>query len=382
MTSAQSSNSTFPETDFNLLEDSEDADNHTSEPTATRLSLQFQLDESYLGQRIDQAAALVWNEFSREKLKQWIKDGHLLVNGNNVKPKYKCEGNELLTLEAELEIQTASQPENIPLDIIYEDDDIIVINKTVGMVVHPGAGNGSGTLVNALLYHYPKSNELARAGLVHRIDKDTSGLLVVAKNLEAQFSLSKQLAKKTVYRIYDLVVYGNIVAGGTIDEPIKRHPVDRVKMAILPGGKEAVTHYNVKERFKDFTRVQAQLETGRTHQIRVHFSYIGYGLVGDPVYISRVRVPAGASEELADTLRSFKRQALHAAKLGLVHPRTGENMMFEAPWPEDFKRLIEVLRQGNAAYEFINTGKLTCSLFQGFHQVYMQDRHVSGIQVH
>ncbi|MEN8293160.1 MULTISPECIES: 23S rRNA pseudouridine(1911/1915/1917) synthase RluD [Acinetobacter] len=350
MTSAQSSNSTFPETDFNLLEDSEDADNHTSEPTATRLSLQFQLDESCLGQRIDQAAALVWNEFSREKLKQWIKDGHLLVNGNNVKPKYKCEGNELLTLEAELEIQTASQPENIPLDIIYEDDDIIVINKTVGMVVHPGAGNGSGTLVNALLYHYPKSNELARAGLVHRIDKDTSGLLVVAKNLEAQFSLSKQLAKKTVYRIYDLVVYGNIVAGGTIDEPIKRHPVDRVKMAILPGGKEAVTHYNVKERFKDFTRVQAQLETGRTHQIRVHFSYIGYGLVGDPVYMSRVRVPAGASEELADTLRSFKRQALHAAKLGLVHPRTGENMMFEAPWPEDFKRLIEVLRQENAAY--------------------------------
>lgn len=350
MTSAQSSNSTFPETDFNLLEDSEDADNHTSEPTATRLSLQFQLDESCLGQRIDQAAALVWNEFSREKLKQWIKDGHLLVNGNNVKPKYKCEGNELLTLEAELEIQTASQPENIPLDIIYEDDDIIVINKTVGMVVHPGAGNGSGTLVNALLYHYPKSNELARAGLVHRIDKDTSGLLVVAKNLEAQFSLSKQLAKKTVYRIYDLVVYGNIVAGGTIDEPIKRHPVDRVKMAILPGGKEAVTHYNVKERFKDFTRVQAQLETGRTHQIRVHFSYIGYGLVGDPVYMSRVRVPAGASEELADTLRSFKRQALHAAKLGLVHPRTGENMMFEAPWPEDFKRLIEVLRQENSAY--------------------------------
>ncbi|EXE57762.1 23S rRNA pseudouridine(1911/1915/1917) synthase RluD [Acinetobacter sp. 1239920] len=350
MTSAQSSNSTFPETDFNLLEDSEDADNHTSEPTATRLSLQFQLDESYLGQRIDQAAALVWNEFSREKLKQWIKDGHLLVNGNNVKPKYKCEGNELLTLEAELEIQTASQPENIPLDIIYEDDDIIVINKTVGMVVHPGAGNGSGTLVNALLYHYPKSNELARAGLVHRIDKDTSGLLVVAKNLEAQFSLSKQLAKKTVYRIYDLVVYGNIVAGGTIDEPIKRHPVDRVKMAILPGGKEAVTHYNVKERFKDFTRVQAQLETGRTHQIRVHFSYIGYGLVGDPGYMSRVRVPAGASEELADTLRSFKRQALHAAKLGLVHPRTGENMMFEAPWPEDFKHLIEVLRQENAAY--------------------------------
>ncbi len=350
MSQAQSSNSNVPETDFNLLEDSEDADNHTSDSTATRLSLQFQLDESYLGQRIDQVAALVWNEFSREKLKQWLKDGHLLVNGNTVKPKYKCEGNELLTLDVELEVQTKSLPENIPLNVVYEDDDIIVINKPVGMVVHPGAGNTSGTLVNALLYHYPKSAELARAGLVHRIDKDTSGLLVVAKNLEAQFSLSKQLAKKSVYRLYDLVVYGNMIAGGTIDEPIKRHPVDRVKMAVLPGGRDAVTHYNVKERFQHFTRVQARLETGRTHQIRVHFSYLGFGLVGDQVYMNRVRVPAGASELLADTLRSFKRQALHATKLGLIHPRSGEEMMFEAPWAEDFAQLIEVLRSENQAY--------------------------------
>ncbi|MCT8089006.1 23S rRNA pseudouridine(1911/1915/1917) synthase RluD [Acinetobacter sp. ANC 4216] len=350
MSQAQSSNSNFPETDFNLLEDSEDADNHTSDSTATRLSLQFQLDESYLGQRIDQVAALIWNEFSREKLKQWLKDGHLLVNGNTVKPKYKCEGNELLTLDVELEVQTKSLPENIPLNVVYEDDDIIVINKPVGMVVHPGAGNTTGTLVNALLYHYPKSAELARAGLVHRIDKDTSGLLVVAKNLEAQFSLSKQLAKKSVYRLYDLVVYGNIIAGGTIDEPIKRHPVDRVKMAVLPGGRDAVTHYNVKERFQHFTRVQARLETGRTHQIRVHFSYLGFGLVGDQVYMNRVRVPAGASELLADTLRGFKRQALHAAKLGLIHPRSGEEMMFEAPWAEDFAQLIEVLRSENKAY--------------------------------
>jgi len=248
MSQAQSSNSNFPETDFNLLEDSEDADNHTSDTTATRLALQFQVDETYLGQRIDQVAAIVWSDFSREKLKQWIKDGNLLVNGQPVKPKYKCDGFETLTLNVELEAQTRSLPEDIPLDIIYEDDDIIVVNKPVGMVVHPGAGNSSGTLVNALLHHYPKSAELARAGLVHRIDKDTSGLLVVAKNLEAQFSLSRQLEKKSVYRVYDLVVYGNIIAGGTIDEPIKRHPVDRVKMTVLPGGKDAVTHYNVKER--------------------------------------------------------------------------------------------------------------------------------------
>ncbi|MCL6232734.1 MULTISPECIES: 23S rRNA pseudouridine(1911/1915/1917) synthase RluD [Acinetobacter] len=350
MSQAQSSNSNFPETDFNLLEDSEDADNHTSDSTATRLSLQFQLDESYLGQRIDQVSALVWTDFSREKLKQWLKEGHLLVNGNTVKPKYKCEGTELLTLDVELEAQTRSLPEDIPLNIVYEDDDIMVINKPVGMVVHPGAGNSTGTLVNAILHHYPKSSELTRAGLVHRIDKDTSGLLVVAKNLESQFSLSKQLAKKSVYRIYDLIVYGNIIAGGTVDEPIKRHPVDRIKMAVLPGGKDAVTHYNVKERFQNFTRVQARLETGRTHQIRVHFTYIGHGLVGDQVYVPRVRMPAGASMLLDDTLRGFKRQALHAVKLGLVHPRTGEDMMFEAPWPEDFNQLVEVLRSENKAY--------------------------------
>ena len=350
MSQAQSSNSNFPETDFNLLEDSEDADNHTSSSTATRLSLQFQLDETYLGQRIDQVAATIWSDFSREKLKQWLKEGHLLVNGNSVKPKYKCEGFELLTLEVELEAQTRSLPEDIPLDIVYEDEDIIVVNKPVGMVVHPGAGNSSGTLVNALLHHYPKSAELTRAGLVHRIDKDTSGLLVVAKNLEAQFSLSKQLAKKTVYRVYDLIVYGNVIAGGTVDEPIKRHPVDRVKMAVLPGGKDAVTHYNVKERFQHFTRIQARLETGRTHQIRVHFSYIGFGLVGDPVYMPRVRVPAGATELLDETLRGFRRQALHAAELGLKHPRTGDEMLFKAPWPADLATLVDVLRTENKAY--------------------------------
>ena len=350
MAQAQSSDPNFPETDFNLLEDSEDADNHTSSSTATRLSLQFQLDETYLGQRIDQVAATIWSDFSREKLKQWLKEGHLLVNGNSVKPKYKCEGFELLTLEVELEAQTRSLPEDIPLDIVYEDDDIMVVNKPVGMVVHPGAGNSSGTLVNALLHHYPKSAELTRAGLVHRIDKDTSGLLVVAKNLEAQFSLSKQLAKKTVYRVYDLIVYGNVIAGGTVDEPIKRHPVDRVKMAVLPGGKDAVTHYNVKERFQHFTRIQARLETGRTHQIRVHFSYIGFGLVGDPVYMPRVRVPAGATELLDETLRGFRRQALHAAELGLKHPRTGEEMLFKAPWPADLATLVDVLRTENKAY--------------------------------
>ncbi|SNQ29147.1 23S rRNA pseudouridine1911/1915/1917 synthase [Acinetobacter apis] len=351
MTSTKYSHSNFTETDFNSIEESDDdADNHTSAPTATHLSLQVQLDEQYAGLRVDQVAATVWPDFSREKLKQWMKDGHLLLNGNQVKPKYRCEGDETLALDVVFEQQTYSQPENIPLDIIYEDDDILVIDKPVGMVVHPGAGNPSGTLINAILYHVPKAAELSRAGLVHRIDKDTSGLLVVAKTLEAQFSLSQQLANKSVYRVYDLIVYGNVIAGGTIDEPIKRHPVDRIRMTVLPGGRDAVTHFNVKERFQHFTRVQAQLETGRTHQIRVHFSYIGFGLVGDPVYMSRVRVPAGASTRLAETLRGFRRQALHAAKLGLIHPRTQKEMQFEAAWPEDFKHLVEVLREDNKAY--------------------------------
>lgn len=350
MTSAQSSNSASLNSDLMIDEEIMDADNHNSDLSATRLDLSIQLDNSYYGLRIDQVAAMVWADFSREKLKQWMKEGHLLVNGQIVKPKYRCEGDETLTLQVELEAQISSQPENIPLDIIYEDDELMVINKPVGMVVHPGAGNPTGTLINAILYHYPKSAELARAGLVHRIDKDTSGLLVVAKTLEAQFSLTKQLANKSVYRLYDVVVYGNIIAGGKIDEPIKRHSVDRTKMAVLPGGKDAVTHYNVKERFQHFTRVQARLETGRTHQIRVHLAYIGHGLVGDQTYVSRVRVPAGASPLLGDTLRNFRRQALHAAKLGLTHPRTGEEMMFEAAWPEDFTQLVDVLRTENKAY--------------------------------
>ncbi len=347
MTSTQSFTDTDLTEQLQMLEDTEDADNHTSAATATRLSLQVQLDQSHLGLRIDQVAAMVWPDFSREKLKQWLKEGQLLVNGSSVKPKFRCEGNENLTLEAELAVQTTCMPEAMPLNIVFEDDDILIINKPVGLVVHPGAGNAKGTLVNALLHHHPKSAELARAGLVHRIDKDTSGLLVVAKTLEAQFHLSKQLAKKSVYRVYDAVVYGKIIAGSTIDQPIKRHPIDRVKMAVQAGGREAVTHFNVKQRFNNFTRVQAELETGRTHQIRVHFSHIGHALVGDPVYAGRVRLPAAAAPELISELQNFKRQALHAAKLGLVHPRTGENMQFEAPWPEDFARLVQALAQYN-----------------------------------
>lgn len=322
----------------------DDADESSNPHSQSHFQRQIQLESDVAGMRIDQVVALQWSEFSREKLKQWIKDGKLLVNGQQVKPKYLCKGDEILQLDVVLAVQNQHLPEDIPLNIIYEDDDILVINKPVGLVVHPGAGNPTGTLLNALLHHHPKASELDRAGIVHRIDKDTSGLLVVAKNLEAQYALSKQLADKTVYRLYDLIVYGEVIAGGTIDKPIKRHPTDRVRMSVQPDGKPAVTHYHVKERFAQFTRLHAQLETGRTHQIRVHFSYLGYPLVGDAIYMQRKRVPAKISEQLKQMLNTFNRQALHAYQLGLVHPRTGEQMRFEAPLPEDFTALLEILR--------------------------------------
>jgi 23S rRNA pseudouridine1911/1915/1917 synthase len=316
---------------------------------ATHIQRHCQLDARYLGQRFDQIAAQIWDDFSREKIKAWIADGGLQVNGQTVKAKARSNGDEQLTLDVRLEAQLLNQPENIALDIVYEDEQILVINKPVGMVVHPGAGNASGTLVNAMLYHYPKSRELARAGLVHRIDKDTSGLLVLAKTLEAQHALTQQLSNKSVYRIYDVLCYGHIIAGGRIDAPIKRHPSERTKMAVLNGGREAVTHYKVKQHFQHFSLIEAQLETGRTHQIRVHFSHIGHPLVGDQTY-ARLKLPRAATPQLTEALQQFKRQALHARCLGLIHPVSGQEMRFEAPWPEDFAHLLKVLAEDDVQH--------------------------------
>jgi 23S rRNA pseudouridine1911/1915/1917 synthase len=316
---------------------------------STQIEQTATVPEDMIGLRFDQVAATLFAEFSRERLKGWMQDGQLTVNGQQVKPKTRCLGGEQITLKATLQVQTSSQPEQMDLDIVYEDDDILVINKPVGLVVHPGAGNWTGTLVNGLLFHEPRLDELPRAGLVHRIDKDTSGLLVIAKNLAAQHHLSKQLADKSVYRVYDAVVVGHVIAGGTIDQPIKRHPVERTRMSVQPGGRSSVTHYKVLERFGSHTLVQAQLETGRTHQIRVHLSYIGFPLVGDSTYGGRIRLPRGASEHLTNTLKGFKRQALHARELGLVHPRTGEEMQFEAAWPDDFAALVEALQDEGQA---------------------------------
>lgn len=301
--------------------------------------------DDMIGLRFDQVAASIFSEFSRERLKSWMQDGQLTIDGAKVKPKTRCLGGETIALNVTLQNQNTTEPEEMALNIVYEDNDILVVNKPVGLVVHPGAGNWSGTLVNGLLFHDEKLKELPRAGLVHRIDKDTSGLLVVAKNLAAQHHLSKQLADKSVYRVYDALVVGHVIAGGTVDQPIKRHPVERTRMSVQPGGRPSVTHYRVLKRYGSHTLVQAQLETGRTHQIRVHLSHIGFPLVGDTTYGGRIRLPKGASPELTNVLKGFQRQALHAKRLGLTHPSTGEEMMFDAPWPEDFAQLITALKE-------------------------------------
>lgn len=312
---------------------------------ATHIVKTAVIDDSLSGLRFDQVAASLFSEFSREKLKEWMLAGDLTFDGRIVKPKSRALGGETLKLDVTLAAQTRSLPEAMDLNIIFEDEQIIVINKPAGLVVHPGVGNWSGTLVNGLLHHDPRLAELPRAGLVHRIDKDTSGLLVIAKTLVAQHSLSQQLAEKSVFRVYDAVTVGHVIAGGTIDEPIRRHSVDRLKMSVAHGGRDSVTHYRVTERFGSHTLLRVQLETGRTHQIRVHMAHIGFPLVGDGTYGGRSRLPKGISAELIQTLQQFKRQALHARELGLIHPVTGEEMHFEAPWPDDFANLVKMLRK-------------------------------------
>lgn len=302
------------------------------------------------GLRLDQAAAVLFADFSRERLKDWIKDGRLTIEGKPGKPKDRVVGGEALVLLAELEVETPATPQDIPLTVIYEDEHLLVIDKPAGMVVHPGAGNPDGTLMNALLFHHADLNLLPRAGIVHRIDKDTSGLLVVAKTLPAHTELSAQLADKTVYREYEAVVAGVMTGGGTVDAPIERHPTDRTRMAVVrrlddddSRGRDAVSHYRVIARFRGHTHVRVQLETGRTHQIRVHMSHIGHPLVGDPVYGGRMRLPKGGSQAMIQAIQTFPRQALHARRLRLVHPETGENMSWESALPVDMQELLAVL---------------------------------------
>lgn len=295
------------------------------------------------GMRLDQALAELFADYSRSKLQTWIKSGRVYVNGVALKSRDKLEGGELIALDAEAEAVISFDAEDIPLDIVYEDGSFLVVNKPAGLVVHPAAGNWSGTLVNALLNHEPSLESLPRAGIIHRLDKETSGLLMVAKSLQAHFSLTQQLQNRTITREYLAVVRGQMISGGTVDAPVGRHPADRKRYIVKRSGKEAVTHYRVVQRFPNHTVVRVKLETGRTHQIRVHMAHIKFPLVGDPVYGGRFQMPPNCSDALEQVLRNFKRQALHAAKLGLVHPETENYLEWEQALPEDMAHLVAAL---------------------------------------
>jgi 23S rRNA pseudouridine1911/1915/1917 synthase len=307
--------------------------------------LTARVPDELAGMRLDQCLAEMFPDYSRSKLQTWVKAGRVLVDGEVLKGREKLDGGEEIELDAEAEQVVEYDAEDIPLDIVYEDDAILIVNKPAGLVVHPAVGNWTGTLVNALLNHVPSLDTLPRAGIVHRIDKETSGLLMVAKTLQAHNSLVEQLQERSIHREYLALVKGWMTAGGTVDEPIGRHPVDRKRNAVRRDGKEAVTHYRLEQRFKRHTLIRVKLETGRTHQIRVHMTHINYPLVGDQVYGGRFQMPADCSPALAEALRSFKRQALHATKLGLEHPETGEYLEWEQPMPEDMQNLIKLLAE-------------------------------------
>ena len=312
---------------------------------AQQVQLTATVSESQLGQRLDQTLAELFPDYSRSRIKEWILDRRVTVDGVMVDtPKEKVLGGELVAIDAEIEEAQRWEPQNLPLDIVYEDEDIIVINKPRDFVVHPGAGNPDGTVLNALLHHYPAIMDVPRAGIVHRLDKDTTGLMVVAKTVPAQTHLVDSLQRREITREYEAVAIGNMTAGGTVEQPISRHSTKRTHMAVHPMGKPAVTHYRIMEHFRAHTRLRLRLETGRTHQIRVHMSHISHPLVGDPLYGGRPRPPKGASEAFITTLRGFDRQALHATMLRLYHPISGIEMEFHAALPQDMVDLIAALK--------------------------------------
>lgn len=302
------------------------------------------------GMRLDQAVVKLLPDYSRTQIQDWIKKAELKVNGAPSKAKYSLQGGETITIDAETKTPFAFKAEDIALNIVYEDDSLLIINKPAGMVVHPAVGNPRSTLLNALLHHCKALHDLPRAGIIHRLDKDTTGLLVIAKTPLALRKLTADLKARTISRIYQAIISGVIVSGGTIDAPIQRHPIQRKRMAVIESGKPAVTHYRVVEKFRAHTRVKVQLETGRTHQIRVHMAHIHHALLGDPVYGGRLHLPKGATPELISALRGFKRQALHASELGLIHPVTKKEMTFQAPLPEDMQELIQVLKKDTEAF--------------------------------
>ncbi|MGE5155234.1 MAG: 23S rRNA pseudouridine(1911/1915/1917) synthase RluD [Bdellovibrio bacteriovorus] len=304
----------------------------------------LQVGAHHAGLRLDQTLAELMPEFSRSRVQRWIADGQVLVDGRPRRPRDRVWGGEAVRLDALLETETEDRPQPIPLRVVFEDDQLLVIHKPVGLVVHPAAGNRQGTLLNALLYRVPALASVPRAGIVHRLDKDTSGLLVVAKTLEAHHALVEQLQERSVHREYRALVMGELVSGGVIDAPIGRHPTQRTRMAVVSGGRPAVTRYRVLERFPGHSLLAVELETGRTHQIRVHLAHVNHPLVGDRTYGGRPRPPKGGGPALTAALQQFPRQALHAIRLGLVHPRSGECLQWELPMEEDLESLLGLLR--------------------------------------
>ena len=297
----------------------------------------------HAGQRLDQALAELLADYSRTRLKEWIDDGRVLVDGARLRPKDKVLGGERIEIDAILPAAVDVAAEAIELNVVHQDRHVLVIDKPAGLVVHPGAGNLAGTLQNALLHFDEDLAQVPRAGIVHRLDKDTSGLMVVARTIDAHTALVRAIEAREVEREYEAICLGVMTGGGTVDAPIGRHPVDRVRMAIREDGREAVTHYRVLQRFRGHTHVRCKLETGRTHQIRVHLAHIQYPLVGDRVYGGRLLLPKGASPELIEALRAFRRQALHAARLAFEHPKTGKTIECTAAAPEDMQQLLRVL---------------------------------------
>lgn len=314
--------------------------------TMSRETFSAVIDAEHAGQRIDQTLAKMYPEWSRARLQQWIKSGAVLVDGESWRPRDRVVGGESLRMTIELADEVEDfKPEPMPLPVVYEDEQLIVIDKPAGRVVHPAPGHWSGTLLNGLLHRYPELRGVPRAGIVHRLDKDTSGLMAVARSLEAHRQLVEALQRREFRREYLALVEGVPVAGGTVDEPIGRHHQDRKRMAVTESGKPAVTHYRIRQRFPAHTLLDVKLETGRTHQIRVHMAHLRYPIVGDPVYGGRPRLPKGMAPEVVAALQGFRRQALHAARLGLAHPGTGAWMSWEAPLPDDFAALLAVLDQ-------------------------------------
>jgi 23S rRNA pseudouridine1911/1915/1917 synthase len=302
--------------------------------------------ERLFDKRLDQCLAVLFPEYSRSKLKEWILAGFVSVDDEIIDtPRLKLKSGEEIVIGAEHEVQVMSEAQHMDLSVVYEDEHILVIDKQAGLVVHPGAGNHDGTLLNALLAKVPSIDQVPRAGIVHRLDKDTTGLMVVAKTLPAQTNLVEQLQARTMGREYEALVMGTMIAGGFVEQPIARHATKRTAMAVREGGKPAVTHYRVKEKFRAYTYLRLKLESGRTHQIRVHMSHINHPLAGDALYGGRPRLPKHASENFIAALRGFKRQALHAAQLTLLHPISGEEMTFKAPIPDDFVTLLKEVRE-------------------------------------